>query len=73
MAEDTVRTNSVSPQGSILWAKDDAFALAMGRSEYSGRVRGTGPGPLLVKPTSRSSTSSASCLSQEAAFDTRIS
>jgi len=61
MVEDTVRMNPVSLQGSILWAEDDALARAMGRPKYSGRVRGTGLGPLPVRSTSRSSTS-ASCL-----------
>jgi len=56
MAEDTARMNSVSPQGSLLWAEDDALARAMGRPEYSGRVRGTRLGPLPVRPTSHSST-----------------
>jgi hypothetical protein len=36
-----IRTNHVSPQCSILWAKDDALARAMGKAEYSGHVRGT--------------------------------
>jgi hypothetical protein len=72
MAEDTARTNHVSPQGSILWAEDDALARAMEKAEYSGRVRETGLGPLPVRPTSRPSTSSASRLSQEAAFDNQM-
>lgn len=71
MVEDTTRRNPVSPQGSILWAEDDALARAMGRPEYSGRIRGTGLGPLLVRPTSRSSTS-VSCLSQDAALVSRM-
>jgi hypothetical protein len=51
MAEDTGRTNPVSPQGSILWAEDDVLAMAMGTAEYSCHVRGAGLGPLLVRPT----------------------
>jgi hypothetical protein len=71
MAEDTARMNSVSPQGSLLWAEDDALARAMGRPEYSGRVRGTRLGPLPVRPTSHSSTL-ASHLSQNAALVSRM-
>jgi hypothetical protein len=69
MAKNTARTNLVSPQGSIIWAEDDALARAIGRPEYSGRVRGTELGPLLVTSTSHSSTS-ASRLSQDSALDT---
>jgi hypothetical protein len=69
MADDTARANLVSPQGSILWAEDDALARKMGRVEYSGRVRGMGVGPLPIKPTSRSS---ASRLTQKAAFHTQM-
>jgi hypothetical protein len=64
--------NPVCPQGSILWAEDDALAMAMGTAEYSGRVRGMGLGPLPVRPTFRSPASSASLLSQEAAFNNRM-
>jgi hypothetical protein len=67
MTDDTARANPVSPQGSILWAEDDALARAMGRVEYSGHVRGMGVGPLPVRPTSRFS---ASPLAQEDAFNT---
>jgi hypothetical protein len=56
MVEDTARRNPVSPQGSILWAEDDALARAIGRPEYSGRVRGMGLEPLPIRTTSRSST-----------------
>jgi hypothetical protein len=69
MADDTARANLVSPQDSILWAEDDALARKMGRVEYSGRVRGMGVGPLPIKPTSRSS---ASRLTQKAAFHTQM-
>jgi len=69
MTDDTARANPVSPQGSILWAEDDALARAMGRVEYSGRVRGMGVGPLPVRPTSRFS---ASRLAQEDAFNTQM-
>ncbi|XP_062162116.1 eukaryotic translation initiation factor 5B-like [Alnus glutinosa] len=55
--------------GSILRAEDDALARAMGRTEYSGRVRGMGIGPLPVRPTSRLS---ASRLTQEAAFKSQM-
>jgi hypothetical protein len=72
MADDIARTNLVFPQGSILWAEDDALAMAMGTAEYSGRVRGTGLGPLPVRPTFRSPASLASRLSQEAAFNNRM-
>jgi len=63
MVEDNAIRNPVSPQGLILWAKDNAYARAMGRPEYSGYVRGTGLGPLPVRSTCSSSTS-ASCMSQ---------
>jgi hypothetical protein len=43
----------------------------MGRPEYSGRVHGTWLGPLLVRPTSRSSASTSS-LSQDAALVSRM-
>jgi hypothetical protein len=70
MADDTIRTNHVSPQGSILWTKDDALAKAMGKAEYSGCVRGMSRlRPLPVRLTSQSSASSASCLSHEATFN----
>jgi hypothetical protein len=69
MTDDTARVNLVSPQGSILWAEDDALVKAMGRAEYSGRVRGMGVGPLPIRPTSRSS---APRLTQEAAFNTQM-
>jgi len=69
MVDDTARANLVSPQGSILWAEDDALARAMGTAEYSGRVRGMGVGPLPVRPTSRLY---ASRLTQEAAFNTQM-
>jgi hypothetical protein len=46
--------------------------MAMGTTEYSGRVRGMGLGPLLVRPTFRSPASSASRLSQEAVFNNRM-
>jgi hypothetical protein len=69
MTDDTARANLVSPRGSILWAEDDALARAMGRVEYSGRVRGMGVGPLPVRPTSRLS---ASWLTQEVAFNTQM-
>jgi ABC-type multidrug transport system fused ATPase/permease subunit len=69
MTDDTVRANPVSTQGSILWAEDDALARALGRAEYSGRVRGIGVGPLPVRPTSRLS---ASQLTQEAAFNAQM-
>jgi hypothetical protein len=59
MAEDTTRTNWVSPQGSILWSKDDALARVVGRPEYSGNVRGMRLGPLPVRSISRSSTSTS--------------
>jgi hypothetical protein len=72
MTDDIARTNPVFSQGSILWAKDDALARAVGIAEYSSRVRGTGFVPLPVRPTSRSPTSSASRLSQEAAFNNRM-
>jgi len=44
----------------------------MRNAKYSGRVRGMGLGPLLVRPTSRSSASSASRSSQKAEFNTRM-
>jgi hypothetical protein len=69
MAGDTTRAIPVSPQGSILWAEDNALASAMGRAEYSGRVCGMGVGLLPGRPTSRSS---ASCLTQKAAFNTQM-
>jgi hypothetical protein len=70
MTDDSIRTNHVSPQGSILWAKDDALARAMGKTEYSGHVRGTSRlRPLPVRLTSQSSASSASCLNHEATFN----
>jgi hypothetical protein len=69
MTDDTARANPVSPQGSILWAEDNALASAMGRAEYSGRVCGMGVGLLPGRPTSRSS---ASCLTQKAAFNTQM-
>jgi chromosome segregation ATPase len=69
MTDDTASTNPVSPQGSILWAEDDALVRAMGRVEHSGHVRGMGVGPLPVRPISRSS---ASRLTQEAAFNTQM-
>jgi hypothetical protein len=47
-----------------LWATDDAYARAIGRLEYSGRVRGMGIGPLSVRSSCRPSTS-ASCMSQD--------
>jgi hypothetical protein len=72
MVEDTTRMNLVSLQGSILWAEDDVLVREMGKTEYSGCVRGIGLGPLPARPTSCSSTSSASRLSQEAAFDTQM-
>jgi hypothetical protein len=46
--------------------------MAMGTAEYSGRVRGMGLGPLPVRPTFCSPASSASRLSQEAAFNNRM-
>lgn len=69
MTDDTARVNPVSPQGSILWTEDDALVRAMGRTEYSGHVRGMGIGPLPVRPTSRLS---ASRLTQEAAFKSQM-
>jgi membrane-bound lytic murein transglycosylase B len=69
MTDDTTRANPVSPQGSILWAEDDALARAIKRAEYSSRVRGVGVGPLPVRPTSRLS---ASRLTQEAAFKSQM-
>jgi hypothetical protein len=71
MAEDTARMNPVSPQGSILWAEDNALARAMGISEYLGHVRGTGLGPLPARSTSHSSTL-ASCLSQDPAYVSKM-
>lgn len=44
MTDDIARTNPVFSQGSILWAKDDALAKAVGIAKYSGRVRGIGFG-----------------------------
>jgi membrane-bound lytic murein transglycosylase B len=69
MTDDTARANLVSPQGLILWTEDDTLARAMGRAEYLGCVRGVGIGPLSVRPTSRSS---ASHLTQKAAFNTQM-
>jgi hypothetical protein len=46
MDKDSARRNPISRQGSILWAEDDAYARAMERPEYSGRVRGTRLWPL---------------------------
>jgi hypothetical protein len=69
MVDDIVRTNPIPPQGSILLAENDALASAMGKAEYLGRVRGMGLGPLPIRPTSRSSASSVSRLSHEAAFN----
>jgi hypothetical protein len=46
--------------------------MAMGTAEYSGCVRGMGLGPLPVRPTFCSPASSASRLSQEAAFNNRM-
>jgi len=45
MADGATRVNHVSPQGSILWAEDDALAKAMGRAAYSGHDCGMGVGP----------------------------
>jgi hypothetical protein len=44
MTDDTARANLVSPQGLILWAKNNALARAMGRAEYSGCVHRIGVG-----------------------------
>jgi hypothetical protein len=72
MADDTTRTNPVSPHGSILWAEDDTLARAMEKVEYSGHVCGTGLGPLPVRPASQSSASSMSRFTHEAAFNTQM-
>jgi hypothetical protein len=44
---------------SIAWSNDDPYAQAMGRPEYSGRVRGVRSGVLPTRSTSRSSATPA--------------
>jgi hypothetical protein len=51
MSNDTALTSN-STTGSIRWSEDDAYALVMGKTEHSGRVRGV-PGELPRKSISR--------------------
>jgi hypothetical protein len=62
MTNDSASTSS-STEGSIRWSEDDAYAIAMGKPEHSGRVRGV-PGQLPRKSTSHSFTRSSSEQSQ---------
>jgi hypothetical protein len=57
MVEDSAIRNLVSPESSILWVEDNAYARTTKKLEYSGRVRGTGLGPLPIRSTCYSSTS----------------
>jgi hypothetical protein len=59
MAEDSARRNPITPQGSILRADDVAYARAMCRPEYPGRVHRMGLESLPVRSTCRSPTSTS--------------
>jgi hypothetical protein len=63
-SQDTAPSSSLI-KGSINWAPDDAYAKVIGTVENTGRVRGMGPGHLLVKDSThanRSLTSAAQVL-----------
>ncbi|XP_059434731.1 uncharacterized protein LOC132167721 [Corylus avellana] len=56
-SQDTA-VNSSLTHGSINWAIDDAYAKVMENAEYTGRLRGMGPGHLPVKSKTHANKSS---------------
>jgi hypothetical protein len=58
-SQDTVASSSLTNR-SINWVPDNAYAKVMGTAENIGRVRGMGPGHLLVKGNTHGNRSSTS-------------